>query len=469
MDLRPERDPHYYQEFCQKLISYRRLFHKRPEPGWVEFFATALIAGRLEHLGYEVAVGREVLKDEPILDPPTDKKTAQWKKRAEDAFLEEQISEGFFETGILSARQHGEQNFIQCDVQLPRTAHQMLDRMGDRTGLVAILDTGRPGPVSAYRYDMDALPIQESMDCERIPIKEGFCSEYPEVSHSCGHDGHMAIGLAFAECAVMEKKAQKGRIVFIFQPAEEGVRGALAFCHQWQFGKIDRLYCGHIGFAPEGTFVAGAGAFLATSKFDVMFEGKSAHAGLAPERGRNALLAAAEAALAMHGLKPPEKGITRINVGRLNAGEARNSVPAHAVLQAETRGSDSVLNDRMKSAAFACIKDSAEKYQVKYRIIPTGESVGAYSSRGLSEKLKKAADEAAAVNGEGFSKRILEFDFGASDDAAVFMDFVQNQGGEAVYMLFGTKLNGLNHEPEFDFDEKVLMQAFAVYQMTLFL
>lgn len=60
-----------------------------------------------------------------------------------------------------------------------------------------------------------------------------------------------------------------GRYMFIFQPAEEGVRGAFAFRHQWNFGKIDELYCCHIGFAPEDTFVAGAKGFLATSKFDV--------------------------------------------------------------------------------------------------------------------------------------------------------------------------------------------------------
>ena len=356
-------------------------------------------------------------------------------------------------------------------------------RMDHCTGIVAILDTKRDGKTKAFRFDMDALTVTESMDADRAPVKEQFVSQYPSVSHACGHDGHMALGLTFAEyvaeqCgkkkqtieSVLNQEAERkiqnkipaevcGRYMFIFQPAEEGVRGAFAFRHQWNFGKIDEMYCCHIGFAPDDTFVAGAKGFLATSKFDVTFTGKSAHAGLAPERGRNALLAAAKAAMDMQAFPRPEIGITRLNVGKLEAGEARNTIPAHAKMIVETRGETGELNTYMKEQALSCIERAAKEYGVTYEVQFQGESVSAASDEALSQKVLAVAKQNGC-----FSDYMLTKDFGASDDGAVFMDLVEQQGGKAVYMLLGTKIRGLHHESVFDFDESVLDKGFALYK-----
>ena len=356
-------------------------------------------------------------------------------------------------------------------------------RMDHCTGIVAILDTKRDGKTKAFRFDMDALTVTESMDADRAPVKEQLVSQYPSVSHACGHDGHMALGLTFAEyvaeqCgkkkqtieSVLNQEAERkiqnkipaevcGRYMFIFQPAEEGVRGAFAFRHQWNFGKIDEMYCCHIGFAPDDTFVAGAKGFLATSKFDVTFTGKSAHAGLAPERGRNALLAAAKAAMDMQAFPRPEIGITRLNVGKLEAGEARNTIPAHAKMIVETRGETGELNTYMKEQALSCIERAAKEYGVTYEVQFQGESVSAASDEALSQKVLAVAKQNGC-----FSDYMLTKDFGASDDGAVFMDLVEQQGGKAVYMLLGTKIRGLHHESVFDFDESVLDKGFALYK-----
>ena len=250
-----------------------------------------------------------------------------------------------------------------------------------------------------------------------------------------------------------------GRYMFIFQPAEEGVRGAFAFRHQWNFGKIDELYCCHIGFAPEDTFVAGAKGFLATSKFDVTFTGKSAHAGLAPERGRNALLAAAKAIMDMQVFPRPKTGITRLNVGKMEAGEARNTIPAHAKMIVETRGETGELNTYMKEQALSCIERAAKEYGVTYEVQFQGESVSAASDEALSQKVLAVAKSTGC-----FLDYMLTKDFGASDDGAVFMDMVEQQSGKAVYMLLGTRIRGLHHESVFDFDESVLDKGFTLYK-----
>lgn len=441
----------------RRTVVYRRLFHKYPEPGWLTLFATIFIAEHLEKAGFEVYVGREILKDEKRMDPPTEEETILWEQRAVKLAAEQGISE--------------------------EKVAAWMARMDHCTGIVAILDTKRDGKTKAFRFDMDALTVTESMDADRAPVKEQFVSQYPSVSHACGHDGHMALGLTFAEyvaeqCgkkkqtieSVLNQEAERkiqnkipaevcGRYMFIFQPAEEGVRGAFAFRHQWNFGKIDEMYCCHIGFAPDDTFVAGAKGFLATSKFDVTFTGKSAHAGLAPERGRNALLAAAKAAMDMQAFPRPEIGITRLNVGKLEAGEARNTIPAHAKMIVETRGETGELNTYMKEQALSCIERAAKEYGVTYEVQFQGESVSAASDEALSQKVLAVAKQNGC-----FSNYMLTKDFGASDDGAVFMDLVEQQGGKAVYMLLGTKIRGLHHESVFDFDESVLDKGFALYK-----
>lgn len=441
----------------RRTVVYRRLFHKYPEPGWLTLFATIFIAEHLEKAGFEVYVGREILKDEKRMDPPTEEETILWEQRAVKLAAEQGISE--------------------------EKVAAWMARMDHCTGIVAILDTKRDGKTKAFRFDMDALTVTESMDADRAPVKEQFVSQYPSVSHACGHDGHMALGLTFAEyvaeqCgkkkqtieSVLNQEAERkiqnkipaevcGRYMFIFQPAEEGVRGAFAFRHQWNFGKIDEMYCCHIGFAPDDTFVAGAKGFLATSKFDVTFTGKSAHAGLAPERGRNALLAAAKAAMDMQAFPRPEIGITRLNVGKLEAGEARNTIPAHAKMIVETRGETGELNTYMKEQALSCIERAAKEYGVTYEVQFQGESVSAASDEALSQKVLAVAKQNGC-----FSEYMLTKDFGASDDGAVFMDLVEQQGGKAVYMLLGTKIRGLHHESVFDFDESVLDKGFALYK-----
>lgn len=414
-----------------QIQRYRRIFHRYPETGWLTYFATLFLAEHLEQAGYEILVGREIFREEERMDPPT---------KEQEAEAERQAAERARMYGI--AEEHLE---------------KWMRRMDGETGILAKMSGRKPGNVRAFRFDMDALPVTESTQNDRVPMQEHFCSERTGRSHACGHDGHMAVGLCLAEAVAEQRDRLEGTVLFIFQPAEEGVRGAASFCHQWRFGKIDELYCCHIGFAPEDTFVAGAGGFLATTKFDVEFLGKSAHAGLAPERGKNALLAAAEAMIRMQGFARPKEGITRLNVGQLRGGEARNTIPAYAWLQAETRGATGELNQYMETQALQCIRDAAQKYGVISKVRFCGKSVSAWSDVELTERVFAQA----RALGE-FHDYKKTWEFGASDDGAVFMDMVQKQGGQAVYLLFGTKIRGLHHEAEFDYPEEVLEKAFHI-------
>jgi amidohydrolase len=91
------------------------------------------------------------------------------------------------------------------------------------TGVVAVLDTGKPGPVVGLRADMDALPIEERVDLPfASKVKTEYIGQTVGVMHACGHDAHMAILMGTMRVLLDVKENLKGKIVFVFQPAEEG-------------------------------------------------------------------------------------------------------------------------------------------------------------------------------------------------------------------------------------------------------
>ncbi|MGB7341896.1 MAG: amidohydrolase [Phototrophicaceae bacterium] len=147
-----------------------------------------------------------------------------------------------------------------------------------KTGIVAILDGAEDGPTVLYRADMDALPIGEQ-------TSHLFMSQNAGRMHACGHDGHMAVGLAVAKIMTKHRDKIKGRIKFVFQPGEEGAGGALEMIkagildddpipdysfgiHLWQ-----PLELGKIGVA-KGAIMSGS------STFHIVVHGKGGHAAM---------------------------------------------------------------------------------------------------------------------------------------------------------------------------------------------
>src|SRR6185295_17904925 len=112
--------------------------------------------------------------------------------------------------------------------QTAARVEEFLSRLGiacrtgvGKTGIVALLQGGKPGPTIAIRADMDALPINE-------PVGLPFASKIPGKMHACGHDAHTAIVLGVAALLSEVRDDIAGRVLFIFQPAEETLTGAAA-------------------------------------------------------------------------------------------------------------------------------------------------------------------------------------------------------------------------------------------------
>jgi aminobenzoyl-glutamate utilization protein A len=404
-----------------KIIGYRRDFHRFPESGWTEFRTASLVARRLEELGYEVRIGRQVIRDEDRLGLPEPGVLVQHWQRA---------LEGGADREFLHALK------------------------GGFTGVVGILQQGT-GPIVGLRFDMDAVDIMESDGADHRPAKEGFASVNNGVMHACGHDGHTAIGLGVAEVLISLRHQISGTVKLIFQPAEEGVRGAKAMVGAGVVDDVDYLLGHHLysGWA-LGEIDPGRSNYLATSKFDAIITGAPAHAGGKPHEGKNALLAAATAVLNLHAIPRHKEGATRINVGKLSAGTGRNVVCPMAHLVVETRGATVELNDYMHEYAIRVLEAAAAMHGCTLEIKHMGSAQSASSDRELAERVERIALEM----GE-YSIRQPEKG-GGSEDFTYMMARVQKNGGQATNVGIGADLGGWGHHTsEFDFDERALTRA----------
>lgn len=407
----------------QEIIDFRRDFHKYAESGWTEFRTASIIYKELSKLGFEVFCGNEVIDESSMMGVPAMKILTECEQRA--------ISEG-------------------ADSNLVRKMS------GGKTGVMGVMKFSNPGRIVALRFDMDANDVSETTDSKHRPCSLQFNSIHENVMHACGHDGHVAIGLGIAKIIAQNKDEFCGTVKLIFQPAEEGVRGAKAMVAKGIVDDVDYFFGFHLGVSTtrNGLIAAMTDGFLATTKLDASFKGLSAHAGAAPQRGKNALLAAAQASISLHTISRHGRGASRINVGTIDAGTGRNILPDVATIKLETRGATTDINNFMVTEAKRMIKAAADLYDVEVEIKDMGEA----SSCVLDLPFGEEVHEILSKSGK-YREIMKNVTLGGSEDCAYFMERVQSYGGQAIYMMLGSELKAGHHSSKFDFDEKVLAES----------
>ncbi|NLJ46511.1 MAG: M20 family metallo-hydrolase [Treponema sp.] len=401
------------------MTAERREFHRHPESAFTEFWTASRIAGFLAREGYEVQVGRQIMDPRFRMGVPDEGILEACRQRA----LDEGADPAFVE------------------------------RMrGGFTAVAGILRNGS-GPVLGFRFDMDAVDVRESEDPDHLPRKLGFASMHEGVMHACGHDAHIVTGLALARILASHRGSWGGTVKLIFQPAEEGVRGARSIAESGFLDDVDFMIAGHVGIVPDGsrTFYSRVSGFLSTTKLDFHFTGRAAHAGVNPELGRSAVLAAAATALQIQGIPRHSAGASRVNIGKISGGTGRNVIPEHAFLALETRGQTSEINDFMAAEAVRIAEGVGQAYGVQVRIEKMGEASDARSDPDLSKIAAACALEA------GYERAVEEpLPLGGSEDFSFMMNRVEARGGKALYVVLGTELSDAHHAPRFDLREKDL-------------
>ena len=405
------------------LVARRRTVHRTPETGWAEFIATARAAEFFTSLGFKVMVGREFI--DPI---------------------------------YVRGRSEAEVSESERLAKAAGVSPVLLQRMGGLTGLCATFDTGHPGKTLAFRVELDALKMNEPVDPDHIPYREGFASERPGLMHACGHDAHTATGVTLAHWITDHTDELKGRFRLIFQPAEEGTRGAAPMAAAGVVDDLNWFFGAHVGCNCRiGEASVVKKGFLATTKIDIEFTGVPSHAGSDPEKGRSALMAAAAAAVMMQGIPRHGEGDTRIAVGRLVAGEGRNVTPVHAVMQCETRGSTQEINEYMFESVRRIVEGCAASYGVECRVTKAGEATNFEATPAACDLAVEACVE--VFGGDHVTS--LET-VGGSEDCSILARRAIEHGAEATFLFYGCNHHG-HHRADFEIqDTQSLPAALAV-------
>lgn len=368
------------------LVLYRRLFHKIPELGFEEVKTTKEIIKILENFNCKLYYGR-----------------ALYESGAESKMSD--IDKGF-------------------------------------TGVMAEFGTA---PYFLFRADIDGLKIKETADITHLPNIFGFASTNGNM-HACGHDGHIALALAL--CERFSKTGEAVRV--LFQPAEEGVRGARSMA-DFITEDVDGFLSYHIGLGEEKGYIGvGTTDFLATTKLDMSFFGKAAHAANAPEKGISALTIAMAFMDMIKDLTIDAHSKKFINIGIINGGGQRNAVMDKITLGMDLRSDSDEAMDEMLSSMEKIARCVSEAKGASYEMKVLAKA-NAYKEENIGlvdrviEKLK--ANEI---------KTHRMPSFGASEDVTFYFKKLKSCGVPAMHMMLGTNLKGPHHSDAFDFDEEDL-------------
>jgi len=403
-----------------EAVEWRRALHRCPQPSWLEFYATGFVAEKLSEWGYTLLLGRDIIAPgKQLLLPDAERLQAEY-----DRALAAGAKEGF-----------------------------LAPSMGGFTGVVGILEGSLPGPTVAFRFDIDSNEVEESREESHRPAREGFASRNPGYAHMCGHDAHAAIGLLLARHLAENRDGIRGRVKLLFQPNEENLCGAAAMVDRGLLDDVDYLFSGHVGTAlrETGQIALNTHSFMAMSRFEVTFRGRSTHAALRPDEGKNALLGACAAVTNLYAIARHGSGASRVNVGTMEAGTTWNVIPDRAYFRMETRGVTNEINRYMVERSREVLEGAARMYDLGLEVVAAATGLSASNSAELVELGTRVAGDLPWVE-----EIVPEAAFNASEDVTVMMERVQGRGGKALFVVLGTPVHGGHHSTTFDLDEMVI-------------
>ena len=315
------------------------------------------------------------------------------------------------------------------------------------TGVVATLRRGRGNRAVALRADMDALRITEAGTAAHVSRNSG-------LMHACGHDGHTAMLLGSAKLLAAEGGFD-GTVRFVFQPAEEWGRGALAMLDAGLMERFpfDEIYGLHNAPGlPIGAFETRAGPFMAAEDvFEIVLEGSGGHAA-APHETREVLVAACALVLDLQTIvsrriAPADAAV--VSVTEIVADGTRNVLPGTARIRGDARSLRPEVGAAIEREMRRIVEGIALGHDVRASVTFTRDFVPLANDAGCADHMLAAARE---VLGSA-NARVTERPFMGSEDFARFLDRVPG--------CFGFIGNGETsaplHNPRYDFDDGALI------------
>lgn len=310
------------------------------------------------------------------------------------------------------------------------------------TGVVAFFNASKKKTI-CFRADMDGLSILEKTNLD-------FCSKHVGVSHACGHDGHMAMLLAFANWATENIKSLTANIVCLFQPSEEEKAGARDIIAD---GILDRLaveeiYGFHIwpGLKEKQIFSCPSGLLASSSEVDIEIFGKGCHAANR-SLGIDALLVASRLIEAYYKEALEVQGKHLVSFGKLVAGNARNSVADYAKIEATFRTFDDQTMTELINKLETLASEFEEKTNARIKI----NANTLYKSVINSLELFERYQELLKIN-------LIKEPFLQAEDFGCY-----TRKYKAMFMLLGAGDAPMLHTDNFDFNMDILETGVAAY------
>ncbi len=319
-----------------------------------------------------------------------------------------------------------------------------------KSGVVALLHGGRPGPTVMLRADMDALPIQEVSDAP-------YASQVPGVMHACGHDGHVAMGLGAATLLARHAAELPGKVLFVFQPAEEGEGGAIAMI---QDGAIadpvpDVAFGIHLwNTLPLGRVVAQAGPLMAAADIvRIVLRGRGGHGAL-PHEAVDAIAVAGQVLSALQtiisrNVDPQETAV--LTIGTVHGGTAFNIIAETVEMEGTIRTFSESVRETVLTRLQVLLNGITSGMGAGYELTVNRVTGTVVNDPAVAEIARAAAVQVVGNTAVAWQPPLM-----VSEDFAEFAQRVP-----ACFMLLGSAnpslgLNMPHHNPRFDFDERAL-------------
>jgi amidohydrolase len=330
------------------------------------------------------------------------------------------------------------------------------------TGVVAVLQGGQPGGCVAWRADMDALPVTERTGLPFASTKkDAWEGKEVGVMHACGHDVHTAIGLGVA--AVLAdpavRKDLRGKVLFLFQPAEEslptpGAHGALRMIQEGAVDdpKPEAFFGLHCGPQLEvGTIgVRAGGALAAADQVRIVITGKQSH-GSSPELGIDPIVVASHIVLALENIPAREVDAREtlvLTIGKIEAGSRFNIIPETAELLGTLRTHDEKLQERVHQRIREIAEGTAKTFGASAEVEIRKFTPVTWNDPELVARMRPALEAAL-----GKANVIDDRPVMGAEDFAFF-----REKGPLLYFFLGVAPKGkpapgMLHTPTFDPDE----------------
>ncbi len=378
------------------------------------------------------------------------------------------------EPKLIAWRRHLHQHpeLSNQEVETSKFVAERLREMGlkPRTGIAkhgvtAVIEGGLPGPVVALRADMDALPVKEEVDLPFASRATGtFEGKTVPVMHACGHDAHTAMLLVVAEALFSVRDRLPGKVVLLFQPAEEGVpvaeqpAGAELMVKEGVLDdpKVDVAFGLHVFAAMEsGQIGFRSGPLLAAAdRFEIVVQGKQTH-GSKPWAGIDPVVIASEIVGALQTIVSRDIDITKepavVTVGQFEAGVRNNIIPERARLVGTIRTFDDVMRGLVHGRLRRIAEGIAAAHDTTVKVvIEPGYPVTA-NDPALSARMRPTLERVAPgrVKAIGKITGAEDFSFYARRVPALFVGLGISPGPDFA------KADS-NHSPRFFVDEAAL-------------